>query len=136
MSGMAFAAIWGLPIRTRQENIHRVAEAAKLMLDVAVICLTAFISSFSVEINLARSLVPHGDFIVIHCCRELAICEQRDVKGPYQKSLRGLKYFTGIFEVPKKPEMRLHTATSTLRDYVEQVLALIRQRDINSVDAK
>ena len=73
MSDMACAAIWGLPIRTRQENIDRVAEAAKLMLDVAVISLTAFISSFSVEINLARSLVPQGDFIEIHCCRELAI---------------------------------------------------------------
>ena len=109
------------------------------MLDVAVISLTAFISSFSVEINLARSLVPHGDFIVIHCCRELAICEQRDVKGPYQKSLRGLKYFTGIsspYEVPEKPELRVDTGTNSLQDYVEQVLALIKQRDINSVDAK
>jgi len=124
----------------RQENIRRVAEVAKLMLEAGVITLTAFISPFSDERNLARSLVPHGDFIEIHCCCELAICEQRDVKGLYKKARRGeIEHFTGIsspYEVPEKPELRVETGTSALQDCVEQVLALIRQRGIIGVDAK
>ena len=124
----------------RQENIRRVAEVAKLMLEAGVITLTAFISPFSDERNLARSLVPHGDFIEIHCCCELSICEQRDVKGLYKKARRGeIEHFTGIsspYEVPEKPELRVETGTSALQDCVEQVLALIRQRGIIAVDAQ
>jgi len=118
----------------RQENIRRVAEVAKLMLEAGVITLTAFISPFAAERNLARSLVPHGDFIEIYCSCDLAICEQRDVKGLYKKARRGeIEHFTGIsshYEVPEKPELLIDTGISTLQDCVEQVLALLRQRRI------
>jgi len=118
----------------RQENIRRVAEVAKLMLETGVITLTAFISPFRAERNLARSLVPHGDFIEIYCSCDLAICEQRDVKGLYKKARRGeIEHFTGIsspYEVPEKPELLINTGTSTLQDCVGQVLALLRQRGI------
>ena len=124
----------------RQENIRRVAEVAKLMLEAGVITLTAFISPFSDERNLARSLVPHGDFIEIHCCCELSICEQRDVKGLYKKARRGeIEHFTGIsspYEVPENPELLVDTGTSTLQDCVEQVLALISQLGIIAVDSQ
>lgn len=118
----------------RRENIRRVAEVAKLMLEAGVITLTAFISPFISERNLARSLVPHGDFIEIYCSCDLAICEQRDVKGLYKKARQGgIKYFTGIsspYEAPEKPELLINTDTSTVQDCVEQILALLRQRGI------
>ena len=118
----------------RQENIRRVAEVAKLMLEVGVITLTAFISPFAAERNLARSLVPNGDFIEIHCLCDLAICEQRDVKGLYKKARRGeIEHFTGIsspYEAPEKPELRLNTGSNSLQDCVDQVLALLKQRGI------
>ena len=122
----------------RKENIRRVAEVAKLMLEVGVITLTAFISPFAAERNLARSLVPNGDFIEIHCLCDLEICEQRDVKGLYKKARRGeIEHFTGIsspYEAPKKPELRLDTGTNSLQDCVDQVLALLKQRGIISND--
>lgn len=122
----------------RQENIRRVAEVAKLMLEAGVITLTAFISPFGEERYLARSLVPHGDFIEIYCCCDLAICEQRDVKGLYKKARRGeIEHFTGIsspYEVPEKPELRIDTGTSTLQACVGQVLTLLRQRGIIADD--
>ena len=130
----------GFTDANRQENIRRVAEAAKLMLEAGIITLTAFISPFSQERNLARGLVPHGDFIEIHCSCALAICEQRDVKGLYKKARRGeIEHFTGIsspYEVPDKPELRLDTGTSTLQSCVDQVIALLRQRGIITDEAK
>ncbi len=123
----------------RQENIRRVAEVANLMLEAGVITLTAFISPYSKERNLARGLVPHGDFIEIHCCCELAICEQRDVKGLYKKARRGeIEHFTGIsspYEIPENPELRVDTGTNTLQDCVGQVLALLSQYGIIPDDA-
>lgn len=122
----------------RQENIRRVAEVAKLMLEAGVITLTAFISPFSAERNLARNLAPHGDFIEVYCCCDLTICEQRDVKGLYKKARRGeIQHFTGIsspYEVPQNPDLRVDTGSSPLQDCVEQVLGLLRQRGIITDD--
>jgi adenylylsulfate kinase len=118
----------------RHENIRRVAEVAKLMLEAGVITLTAFISPFSEERNLARHLVPQGDFIEIYCCCDLAICEQRDVKGLYKKARLGeIQHFTGIsstYEAPENPELQVDTGTHNLQDCVEQVLNLLRARGI------
>ena len=118
----------------RQENIRRVAEVAKLMLEVGVITLTAFISPFAAERNLVRSLVQNGDFIEIHCLCDLEICEQRDVKGLYKKARRGeIKHFTGIsspYEAPEKPELQLDTGINSLQDCVDNVLSLLKQRSI------
>ena len=103
----------GFSDEDRQENIRRIAEVAKLMLESGTITLTAFISPFKSERNLARKLVPHGDFIEIYCRCDLATCEQRDVKGLYKKARQGeIKYFTGIsspYEVPEKPELSIET---------------------------
>lgn len=118
----------------RQENIRRVAEVAKLMLEIGVITLTAFISPFAAERNLARSLVQNGDFIEIHCLCDLEICEQRDVKGLYKKARRGeIKHFTGIsspYEALEKPELQLDTGINSLQDCVDNVLSLLKQRSI------
>ncbi len=118
----------------RKENIRRISETAKLMLEAGVITLTAFISPFRAERAMARSLMPHGDFIEIHCYCPLSICEQRDVKGLYKKARKGeIKDFTGIsspYEEPEKPELRIDTSANPLEESVQQVITLLRSRNI------
>lgn len=124
----------GFTDQDRQENIRRIAELAKLMLEAGTIALTAFISPFRAERNLARKLVPHGDFIEIYCSCDLSICEERDVKGLYKKARQGeIKHFTGIsspYEIPEKPELKVDTGKYSLEECVEQVLALLRERGV------
>jgi len=118
----------------RKENIRRISETAKLMLEAGIITLAAFISPFRSERAMARSLMPHGDFIEIHCFCPLTICEQRDVKGLYKKARKGeIKDFTGIsspYEEPEKPELRIDTSAQPLEESVQQVIALLRSRNI------
>ncbi len=118
----------------RKENIRRISETAKLMLEAGVITLTAFISPFRAERAMARSLMPHGDFIEIHCYCPLSVCEQRDVKGLYKKARKGeIKDFTGIsspYEEPENPELRIDTSAFPLQESVQKVIALLRQRNI------
>lgn len=73
----------------RVENIRRIGELAKLIIEAGVITLTAFISPFKSDRNSARNLVPHGDFLEIHCQCPIETCEQRDVKGLYKKARAG-----------------------------------------------
>lgn len=124
----------------RRENIRRISETAKLLLEAGVITLTSFISPFRAERATARSLIPHGDFIEIHCFCPLTVCEQRDVKGLYKKARLGeIKNFTGIsspYEEPENPDLKIDTSRLTLEDSVEQVIALLRARNILPVPAK
>lgn len=124
----------GFTDKDRQENIRRIGEIAKLMLEAGTISLTAFISPFEKERQLARSLVPHGDFIEIYCHCELNICEKRDVKGLYKKAKAGeIKNFTGIsspYEAPKKPELKINTGLDSLEVCVDQVIDLLKNRGI------
>ena len=91
----------------RVENIRRVAEVAKLMVDAGLIVLAAFISPFRAERQMARALLAEGEFIEIFVDTPLAVAEQRDPKGLYRKARRGeLKNFTGIdspYEAPEHP---------------------------------
>ena len=124
----------GFSHQDRQENIRRIAEVAKLMLESGTITLTAFISPFRAERQYARNLVPHGDFIEIYCSCDLAVCEQRDVKGLYQKARQGeLELFTGIsspYEAPEKPDLTIDTDRDDLAASVGQVMKLLEQRGI------
>lgn len=131
----------GFSDQDRQENIRRVAEVSKLMLEAGVITLTAFISPFRAERQLARKLVPHGDFIEIYCCCDLAVCEQRDVKGLYKKARQGeIPHFTGIsspYEAPQTPELKIDTGHYDLDVCVEQVMSMLASRGIiRATDAK
>ena len=69
----------------RRENIRRIGEAAKLMMESGVIAMTAFISPFRADREMVRNLMPHGDFLEIYCKASLEACEARDVKGLYKK---------------------------------------------------
>ncbi|MBL8439172.1 MAG: sulfate adenylyltransferase subunit CysN [Zoogloeaceae bacterium] len=97
----------------RVENIRRVAEVAKLMVDAGLIVLTAFISPFRAERQMARGLVEEGEFIEVFVDTPLEIAEERDPKGLYKKARRGeLKNFTGIdspYETPNAAEIRVDT---------------------------
>ena len=124
----------GFSDEDRKENIRRIGELAKLMLESGVIALTAFISPFASERRLARSLVPHGEFIEIYCNSSIEVCEERDVKGLYKKARKGeIKEFTGIsspYEVPKNPELIVNTDSDDLSDCVKQVIDLLEERHL------
>lgn len=126
----------GFSLEDRSENIRRIAEAAKLLVESGGIALTAFISPFRQDRERARSLFPHGDFIEIFCDAPLEVCEQRDVKGLYRRARAGeVKEFTGIsspYEPPLNPELRVDTSNLPLEQCVEQVLTLLRERGIIS----
>lgn len=103
----------------RIENIRRVAEVAKLMLDAGLVVMMSFISPFRADRDLARSLFAEGEFVEVFVDASLAECEQRDPKGLYAKARRGeLKNFTGIdspYEPPLAPDIHLQTATPKSR---------------------
>ncbi|MCC7152386.1 MAG: adenylyl-sulfate kinase, partial [Rubrivivax sp.] len=124
----------GFTAADRVENIRRVAEVARLMVDAGLIVLTAFISPFRAEREMARALFAEGEFIEVHVDTALTVAEQRDVKGLYAKARRGeLKNFTGIdspYEPPAAPELRVDTAAMSADDAAERVLALLQARGV------
>jgi bifunctional enzyme CysN/CysC len=111
----------------RVENIRRVGEVARLMLDSGLIVLTAFISPFRSERQMVRDMTPPGEFIEIYVETPLAVAEQRDVKGLYKKARAGqLKNFTGIdsvYDEPLDPEIRVNTVQMTAEQAAERIVA-------------
>ena len=103
----------GFTDAARVENIRRVGEVSKLMVDAGLIVLTAFISPFRAERRMVREMLPEGEFVEIFVDTPLEVAEERDVKGLYKKARAGeLKNFTGIdspYEPPRKPEIRVNT---------------------------
>jgi adenylylsulfate kinase len=124
----------GFSEEDRRENIRRIGEAAKLMMEAGVIAMTAFISPFRADREAVRSLIPHGDFLEIYCRASLEVCEARDVKGLYKKARAGeIKNYTGIdspYEEPIDPELVVDTGSLSLEDSVQAVLQLLRERGI------
>jgi bifunctional enzyme CysN/CysC len=110
----------------RVENIRRVGEVAKLMVDAGLIVIASFISPFRVERRTVRSLVEEGEFIEVHVDAPLSVVEERDTKGLYKKARSGeLKNFTGVdspYEPPEAPEVRVDTSTLTPEEAAEQVI--------------
>ncbi|MFZ3008349.1 MAG: sulfate adenylyltransferase subunit CysN [Phenylobacterium sp.] len=117
----------GFTDEDRVENIRRVAEVSKLMVDAGLIVLVSFISPFRAERRLARELMDDGDFVEVYIDTPLAVAEQRDVKGLYKKARAGqLKNFTGIdspYEAPEAPEIRIDTTTTSPTEAAEQITA-------------
>jgi bifunctional enzyme CysN/CysC len=114
----------------RVENIRRVAEVAKLLVDAGLIVIVAFISPFRAERQLARGLFDPGEFIEVFVDTPLEECERRDMKGLYAKARRGeLKNFTGIdsdYEPPQSPEIHLRTIEVRPEACVDQIVHLLR----------
>ncbi|MBS0002304.1 MAG: adenylyl-sulfate kinase, partial [Thioalkalivibrio sp.] len=116
----------------RVENIRRVGEVAKLMVDAGLIVLTAFISPFRTERQMARDLLTDGEFLEVFVDVPLDIAEQRDPKGLYRKARRGeLKNFTGIdspYEIPETPELIIDTSVLTAEEAADHVIDALRAR--------
>lgn len=118
----------------RRENIRRIGEVAKLMMEAGVIALTAFISPFGDDRKAVRNLMPHGDFLEIYCSASLATCEARDVKGLYKRARAGeIKNYTGIdspYEEPKAAELVIDTEKLSIEQSVAVVLDLLNERGL------
>ncbi|MFQ2604579.1 adenylyl-sulfate kinase [Aeromonas caviae] len=124
----------GFDDAARQENIRRVGEVAKLMVDAGLIVLTAFISPFRAERQLVRNLVGEGEFVEVFVDAPLAVCEERDPKGLYKKARAGeIRNFTGIdsaYEAPENPEIHLLNAGKPVDALVDELLTALRQRGL------
>jgi bifunctional enzyme CysN/CysC len=109
----------GFTDEDRVENIRRVAEVAKLMMDAGLIVLTAFISPFRAEREMARQLIGPDHFVEVFVDTPLEVCEQRDLKGLYKKARAGLlPNLTGIgsaYEVPLSPDFTILTADESFK---------------------
>ena len=119
----------GFTDKDRVENIRRVAEVAKLMCDAGLIVITAFISPFRTEREMARSLFQSDEFKEIFISTPLKIAEQRDPKGLYKKARSGeIPNFTGInspYEKPIKPELIIDTSKTSITQSVKKILEII-----------
>jgi bifunctional enzyme CysN/CysC len=115
----------------RVENIRRVAEVAKLMVDAGLIVMVSFISPFRSERRLARELMQPDEFFEVFVDTPIAEAEKRDPKGLYRKARRGeLKNFTGIdspYEPPEHAEIHLHTALYSPEEAADQILTKLRE---------
>jgi bifunctional enzyme CysN/CysC len=116
----------------RVENIRRVGEAAKLFVDAGLIVLTAFISPFRSERDMARGLLKDGEFIEVFVDTPLVICMQRDPKGLYKKAQAGeIKNFTGIsspYEPPESPDLTIHTVEADAATHAAAIVRYLRER--------
>jgi bifunctional enzyme CysN/CysC len=114
----------------RVENIRRVAEVARLMVDAGLIVLVSFISPFRSERRMARELFATGEFIEVYVDTPIEECERRDVKGLYRKARAGeLPNFTGIsapYEAPEAPEVRVRTVEEAPLDAAARIIELLR----------
>jgi bifunctional enzyme CysN/CysC len=123
----------GFTEEDRVENIRRVAEVAKLMSDAGLVVLTAFISPFKAERQLARELIGEDKFIEVFVDTSINIAEQRDPKGLYKKARQGeLKNFTGIdspYEVPEAPDVTIQYGKQTLDQTVKVLIAFLQSVD-------
>jgi len=121
----------------RIENIRRIGEVSKLLVDAGLIALTAFISPFRADRDLVRSLFTGNEFIEIYVHAPLDVCEQRDPKGLYKKARAGeIKNFTGIdsrYEEPVSPELVVNTAQHSLEECARQVVTYLEGRGFLTV---
>ena len=118
----------------RTENIRRISEVSKLMLDSGLIVMTAFISPFNKDRNDARKLISDEDFIEIYCKASLEVCEKRDVKGLYKRARAGeIKNYTGVdspYEVPQNPKLIIDTDQKTLEESVSLIIKFLESKEI------
>ena len=120
----------------RIENIRRVAEVARLMVDAGLLVIVSFISPFRNERDAARNLMGEGEFLEVFIDAPLDVCEARDPKGLYKKARRQqLMNFTGIgspYEAPENPDAHLDTARLSVEAAVDKLLSLLEARGLTS----
>ena len=116
----------------RVENIRRVSEVSKLMVDAGLITLVSFISPFRSERRMARNMVEDGEFVEVFVNTPLNVAEQRDVKGLYKRAREGkIKNFTGIdspYEPPTEPEIEIDTTKVSADEAAEIIVDWMKER--------
>jgi adenylyl-sulfate kinase len=115
----------------RKENIRRIGEVAKLFAEAGFVCITAFISPYRSDRDLARKIAPTGKFVEVYLNVPVEVCAQRDPKGLYAKARAGqIQNFTGIsapYEPPLTPELELRTDQMSIADCVAAILERLKQ---------
>lgn len=116
----------------RKENIRRIGEVSRLMVDSGVVVLTAFISPFRQDRDSVRKLLKPGEFIEVYVKCPLNICEERDVKGLYSKARTGeIKNFTGIdspYEEPVNPEITIDSGKNSIEESIDKLLKFLEPK--------
>jgi bifunctional enzyme CysN/CysC len=116
----------GFSHEDRKENIRRIGEVARLLADAGAICITAFISPYRADRDLARKILPRGRFIEVYVNAPVEVCAERDPKGLYAKARSGeIKNFTGVsapYEPPVNPDIELPTDRLTVPESVAKIL--------------
>ncbi len=124
----------GFSPKDREENIRRIGEVAHLFAQAGVIVMTAFISPYKADRDMARKLSKEGEFIEIYCRCSLEECERRDTKGLYKKARAGqIPEFTGIsapYEAPDNPELIIDTDAEALAESAAKVIAYLEGQEI------
>lgn len=124
----------GFSPEDREENIRRIGEVAKLLVDAGLIALTAFISPYRRDRDRNRDLLEAGEFIEIYCRCALDECEKRDPKGLYKKARAGqIPEFTGIsapYEEPLNPELVIDTDQAGVEECVEKIVGYLARKGI------
>ncbi|MCS5489194.1 adenylyl-sulfate kinase [Algoriphagus limi] len=122
----------GFSDQDRVENIRRIGEVAKLMLDAGLVVISSFISPFKSERKLVAELVEEENFIEVFVDCPLEVCEQRDVKGLYKKARAGvIKSFTGIdspYEKPENPAVHIYSDQEELQESVNKVIEFVLKK--------
>jgi len=124
----------GFSHKDRTENIRRIGEVSKLMMEAGFIVMTAFISPYREDRIAVRNLIPNGDFIEIYCKASLETCEARDVKGLYKRARAGeIKNYTGIdspYEVPENADLIIDTDQETIEGSVDIIVGFLKKKAI------
>jgi len=124
----------GFSDEDRKENIRRIGEASKLMIEAGIITLTAFISPFREDRENIRSIMMDGELIEIYCKATLEVCESRDVKGLYKKARAGMiKNYTGIdspYEEPIQADVEIDTERLSIEESVLLIINMLVERNI------
>ena len=122
----------GFTRQDRIENIRRIGEVSKLFVDAGLIVITAFISPFRSDREIAKSIFQTGEFIDIFLDTPLSVCEERDPKGLYKKARAGeIRHFTGIdspYEAPEHPALRIDTTATSVTACTETIVAYLLSR--------
>ena len=124
----------GFSNEDRKENIRRIGEVTKLMMEAGLIIMTAFISPFREDRIAVRNLISDGDFIEIYCKASLETCEARDLKGLYKRARLGeIKNYTGInspYEIPDNPELIIDIDKEVLEESVSKIVRFLQTKSI------
>lgn len=123
----------GFDEQSRIENIRRIGEVSKLMLDAGIIVITAFISPFRTDRDIVRNMHNKNEFIELYLDVSLEVCEKRDPKGLYKKARRGeITQFTGIdspYEIPLNPEITVKGGELGVKQELHQVIEYLKKHD-------